>query len=189
MKLQLLSLGLFSLACNLMGFGGGKGMSVSAGSQNEIKITASGSVIPGTINVSLNATSGSLSPNTSGVFSLGVMDNGDDRIFPSGVTCGSAGVPCLYTTIPVWQIDESAKTATLTFDQKLPTNLYSSFGGNVDQLANGNVEYDLCNVQGGSDVFEVTNEGAPQTVWNMRVTGTNVYRGFRIPSLYPGVQW
>ena len=129
------------------------------------------------------------SPNTSGVFSLGVMDNGDDRIFPSGVTCGSAGVPCLYTTIPVWQVDESAKTATLTFDQKLPTNLYSSFGGNVDQLANGNVEYDLCNVQGGSDVFEVTNEGAPQAVWNMRVTGTNVYRGFRIPSLYPGVQW
>ena len=47
MKLQLLSVGLFLLVCNLMGFGGGKGMSVAAGSQNEIKITASGSVVPG----------------------------------------------------------------------------------------------------------------------------------------------
>ncbi len=28
------------------------------------------------------------SANTTGVFSLGVMDNGDDRIFPTGVTCG-----------------------------------------------------------------------------------------------------
>ena len=32
-------------------------------------------------------------PNTTGVFSLAVMDNGDDRIFPNGVTCGAAGDP------------------------------------------------------------------------------------------------
>jgi len=133
------------------------------------------------------------SPNTSGVFSLGVMDNGDDRIFPPGVTCGTSGAPsCLYTTIPVWQIDEGAKTATLTFHQILLTNLYSFFGGSVDLLANGNVEYDLCasgGAGGGSDLFEVTQESTPQTVWHMQVTGTNVYQGFRIPSLYPGVQW
>lgn len=48
------------------------------------------------------------------------MDNGDDRIFPAGVTCGSSGAPpCLYSTVPVWQIDQSAKTATLTFHQIL----------------------------------------------------------------------
>jgi hypothetical protein len=133
------------------------------------------------------------SPNTSGVFSLGVMDNGDDRIFPAGVTCGSAGAPpCLYTTIPIWQIDEGAKTATVKFQQKLPANLYSNFGGSVNPLANGNVEYDLCGsggFGGGSDVFEVTQESTPQTVWTMHVNSTNVYRGFRIPSLYPGVQW
>jgi len=130
------------------------------------------------------------STNTAGVFSLGLMDNGDDRIFPTGVTCGSTGAPpCLYTTIPVWQIDETAKTATLTFHQILPTNLYSNFGGNAEQLANGNVEYDLCSVSGGSYVYEVTPESTPQTVWTMHVTGTNLYRAFRIPSLYPGVQW
>jgi arylsulfate sulfotransferase len=130
---------------------------------------------------------GFFSPNTTGVFSLGLMDNGDDRIFPAGVTCGSAGAPpCLYTTIPVWQIDETAKTATFTFHQILPTSLYSFFGGNTEQLANGNVEYDLCS-QG--KVFEVTPESSPQTVWTLQVTGTNLYRAFRIPSLYPGVQW
>ena len=30
---------------------------------------------------------------------------------------------------PVFQIDENAKTATLTFHQILPANLYSFFGG------------------------------------------------------------
>jgi len=131
------------------------------------------------------------SPNTTGVFSLGVMDNGDDRMFPSGVACGSAGAPpCLYTTVPIWQIDEGAKTATFLFHQKLLANLYSVFGGNVDMLSNGNVEYDLCAlVAGGSDIFEVTQDSTPQTVWNMHVYYTNAYRAFRISSLYPGVQW
>ena len=135
------------------------------------------------------------SANTTGIFSLGVMDNGNDRIFPAGVTCGSAGAPpCLYSTVPVWQIDESAKTATLTFHQIVPPNLYNIFGGNAEQLANGNVEYDLCGIGVGvtvanSSVFEVTQESTPQTVWNMQVTGTYLYRAFRIPSLYPGVQW
>jgi hypothetical protein len=133
------------------------------------------------------------SPNTSGVFSLGLMDNGDDRIFPAGVTCGSLGAPpCLYSTVPVFQINEIAMTATLTFHQILPPNLYNYFGGNTEQLANGNVEYDLCGVVASgasSDVYEVTQQGDPQTVWSMQVTGTNLYRAFRIPSLYPGVQW
>lgn len=130
------------------------------------------------------------STNTTGTFSLGVMDNGDDRIFPPGITCGSSGAPpCLYSTIPVWQINESALTATLTFHQVLPTNLYSDFGGNAEQLPNGDVEYDLCGVGSGSYVYEVTQTSTPETVWNMQVTGTNLYRAFRVPSFYPGVQW
>ena len=133
--------------------------------------------------------------NTTGVFSLGVMDNGNDRMFPTGITCGSSGAPpCLYSTVPIWQIDEGAKTATLTFHQIAPPALYNSFGGNTDSLANGNVEYDLCGIGVGvsppsSSVFEVTQESTPQTVWSMQVNGTYLYRAFRIPSLYPGVQW
>ena len=139
------------------------------------------------------------SPNTSGVFSLGMMDNGDDRIFPKGVTCQATGTPlCLYTTIPVFRLDEGAKTATLQFHQILPGNLYSYFGGNTEQLANGNTEYDLAGtvVPGSamsSDIYEVTPGSSltapPQTVWHMALRNANAYRGYRIGSLYPGVQW
>jgi arylsulfate sulfotransferase len=134
--------------------------------------------------------------NTTGIFGLTAMDNGDFRLFPAGVTCGNSGAPlCLYSTVPVLQINESAMTATLSFLQILPTNLYNWFGGNAEQLANGNEEYDLCGLGGeyqlgvGSAVYEVTQNNNPQTVWTMQVTGTNLYRASRIPSLYPGVQW
>jgi hypothetical protein len=130
------------------------------------------------------------SPNSSGNFALGLMDNGDDRIFPAAVVCGTMGAPaCLYTTIPVFQIDEGAKTATLTSHQILPTSLYSSWGGNTELLTNGNIEYDLAGVGADSDIFEVTHTSTPETVWHMHSTGSNAYRGYRIPSLYPGVQW
>ena len=34
--------------------------------------------------------------NTTGQFSMALFDNGDDRVFPSGVTCGATGAPpCL----------------------------------------------------------------------------------------------
>ncbi len=130
------------------------------------------------------------SPNTTGVFSLGLVDNGDDRVFPSDVTCGATGAPpCLYSTIPVFKIDEIGKTATLTFHQIIPTAQYSFWGGNAELLANGNVEYDLCAVGSNSYVNEVTQEATPQTVWSMTSNGVNLYRAFRIPSLYPNVQW
>ena len=48
--------------------------------------------------------------NTTGQFGLAVFDNGDDRVFPQGVS------PTLYSTVPVFSIDETAKTATLTFN-------------------------------------------------------------------------
>lgn len=133
------------------------------------------------------------SNNTSGVFSLGMMDNGDWRPFAVGVTCGTTGnPPCLYSTVPIYQIDETAKTATLTFHQIAPTtpvNEYNSFGGNVTWLANGNVEYDLCGTSTGSYVYEVTRTASPQTVWTMHVSNTNLYRASRIESMYPNTPY
>ncbi|MGC1782965.1 MAG: aryl-sulfate sulfotransferase, partial [Acidobacteriaceae bacterium] len=128
----------------------------------------------------------------SGIYSLGLMDNGDDRQFPAGVNCGTGNAPpCLYTTVPVMQLNESTKIAALTFHQIVPTNLYNSFGGDTNSLQNGNVEYDLCGETTGtnSDVFEVTQTSNPQTVWHMRSTGTQLFRTYRYSSLYPGVQW
>jgi arylsulfate sulfotransferase len=128
--------------------------------------------------------------NTTGVFSLGVMDNGDDRSFPTGTQCGTAGAPsCLYSSAMVFQIDETGKTATITFHHILPDSEYISWGGNVEQMANGNVEYDLAGLGGASIINEETQDANHQTVWTMKSAYTNLYRAFRIPSPYPGVQW
>jgi arylsulfate sulfotransferase len=129
--------------------------------------------------------------NTTGQFGLTVFDNGNDRVFASGVTCGATGAPpCLYSTVPVLQIDETAMTATLAFHPTTPT--YSFFGGNSAALANGNVEF--CEAAGGSmassgAIYEYTQGSSPQQVWQMQVQGEYAYRGQRIPSFYPGVQW
>ena len=131
-----------------------------------------------------------VSKNTTGKFTLAVFDNGDDRVFPSGVTCGTSGEPpCLYSTAQIYDIDETAKTATLTFNPN--TVNYSFFGGNNAVLANNNVEY--CESAGGpgtaGDIYEVTQDTSAATVWHMLITGQYAYRGQRVPSLYPGVQW
>jgi len=38
-------------------------------------------------------------------------------------------------------------------------------------------------------IFEVSKTTPPVTVWTMQISGQFAYRGIRIPSLYPGVQW
>lgn len=132
-----------------------------------------------------------VSANTTGTFSLAVMDNGDDREFPAGVTCGASGEPaCAYSTAEVLQLDENAKTATITFHD-FP-NLYSFWGGNAEVLANGNLEYDLCAAAPGGNavILEVPQQENPrQIAWQMNIPGDDTYRGYRLPSLYPGVQW
>ncbi len=59
-------------------------------------------------------------------------------------------------------------------------------------LENGNVEYDECGITTPANngaIYEVTQTSPPETVWQMQVGGQYPYRGMRIPSLYPGVQW
>ncbi|MGH9523113.1 MAG: aryl-sulfate sulfotransferase, partial [Terriglobales bacterium] len=120
--------------------------------------------------------------------------NGDDRgvVDVVGGTCGQgAPTPDCYSTVPVLNIDEIAMTATLVFHPTTPG--YSYFGGNAEVLKNGNVEYDECNdgslTGSNGTVLEVTESPTPQMVWQMTVSGQDVYRAMRIPSLYPGVQW
>jgi hypothetical protein len=131
-----------------------------------------------------------VSSNTTGNFKLAVMDNGDNRLFPSGLTCGATGAPACYTTIPIMQVDENAKTASFLFHQILSPAIYSSFAGSTRVLPNANIEYNLASVY-GTDAFtyEVTPTDTPQTVWAMHIVNRVTYRSFRMPSLYPGVQW
>jgi hypothetical protein len=129
------------------------------------------------------------STNTTGKFSLVLFDNGNDRYFPSGqVHCATTGSSTCYSTVPLLDIDETARTATLRWSLTAP--FYSFFGGNAEVLKNSNVEYcESATSAGNGIIYEVTQQGIPQIVWQMHPTGIYTYRGQRIPSLYPGVQW
>jgi arylsulfate sulfotransferase len=136
------------------------------------------------------------STNTEGTFPLAVFDDGNDREFPPGTSCSQPpqaacqSMCACYSTGEIYQLDETAKTATILF-RDVP-NLYSFFGGNAEVLANGDLEYDLSAglPSGGTVVLEVTQQENPrQVVWQMTIQSVDAYRAFRLPSLYPGVQW
>jgi hypothetical protein len=132
-----------------------------------------------------------ISPNSSGTFQILLFDDGNDRVLDStGTVCGST-VPC-WSRVPILQLDDTANTATLEWVDDLAP-VFVSFGGSARLLANGNVEFAECApiAPPGAPVsiYEVTKTSPPQTVWQMQIAGQDAYRGFRIPSLYPGVQW
>ena len=59
---------------------------------------------------------GYFTPNTTGVFRIGLMDNGNDRIFPSGQVICKPGAPAnaqCYSTMPLLELNESSMTATM----------------------------------------------------------------------------
>jgi arylsulfate sulfotransferase len=135
-----------------------------------------------------------VSPNSSGIFQLLLFDDGGRRVLDSsGTTCGVT--PC-ESRVPLFQLDETAKTATIQWVDKLAP-AFSFFGGSARLLQNGNIEFDDCGLTvpgtgapaNSSTIMEVTKTTPPQTVWQMQVTGQYAYRSYRIPSLYPGVQW
>lgn len=133
-----------------------------------------------------------VSPNSAGDFSLMFFNNGNNRLVDANNdVCGTAGqIPC-YSSVPIFDINENTKSAQVLMEDKL-SPAYSVCCGNASLLSNGDVEYDVAfnvNTPGMSDVQEVTAGSSPQLVWQMNIKGPLAYRAFRIPSLYPGVQW
>jgi hypothetical protein len=132
-------------------------------------------------------------PNTTGVFRLGLLDNGNDRMFPpptGQVLCkpGAPGSAQCYSTVPILELNESNMTATLiAHDVPLPS-YYSFFGGNVELLANGNVHADFCSPAAGAIVQEL-DPSLTHVVWQETTANADQFRVDRLPSLYPGVQW
>ena len=130
---------------------------------------------------------------TAGKFGLAVFDNGDDRMYPNGETCAQSGaVTCPnYSSAQVLNIDETSKTASFVFHDILAN--YSNFGGNAEVLANGHIEFDLCSDPSvgvaASSLYEVTPDSPPLTVLRITTPLLHGYRIYRLPSLYPGVQW
>lgn len=131
-----------------------------------------------------------ISPNNSGVFSLMFFDNGNNRLMDSNNdVCGTPGVGACYSDAPIFQIDETAKSATaLWLDDLLPA--YSICCGDSLMLPNGNTEFDIAadvNTPAVSKIEEVSE--SQNLLWEIYVTDQLAYRGFRIPSLYPGQTW
>jgi hypothetical protein len=134
-----------------------------------------------------------VSPNTTGVFNLELVDNGDNRgLFdvPSAA-CGNPGEPACYSTIPIFQVDEVGMTATILWQDDL-SPVYTAQGGSAQLLNDNRVVFDLqapSDVPGGGQYMEITHDASQLIVLQMNVTGQSAYRGVHLPSLYPGVQW
>jgi arylsulfate sulfotransferase len=123
-------------------------------------------------------------------FRMAIYDNGDFRIGSDGVSCGPPPAPPCYSRAAIFDVDEATHLANLTW-QYVP-GFYSFWGGNVGVLTNGDFEFDssaYSSTGAGSQITEVTQTDNPQVVWEMNINGASAYRGYRIPSLYPGVAW
>jgi hypothetical protein len=124
---------------------------------------------------------------------LAIWDNGDFRVTDtSGTVCGSAGTPICYSRATIYQVDESAMVADLPWEYA--PGYFSIWGGSINQLANGNIEFDINSPDTprtlASEVQEVTQTSTPQIVWQMDFAAPmNAYRAYRVPSLYPGINW
>jgi len=132
-------------------------------------------------------------PNTTGDFRLGLMDNGNDRIFPAPVgqvLCNpkAPGNGQCYSTMPVLEINEADRTATLVTHYDPPPSYFSFFGGNVQQLSNGDIHVNFCAPAKGAIVQEL-DPTASHVVWQGTTANADQFHVDRLPSLYPGVQW
>lgn len=132
------------------------------------------------------------SPNTSGIFSLMFFNNGDSRLLDANNdVCGTTGQIACYSSVPIFQVNEYTKTASVLWEDKLAP-AYSICCGDALILPTGNVEFDVAydvNTPNVSYVEEVTQTQSPELLWRMNITNQLAYRAYRIPSLYPGVTW
>ncbi len=149
-----------------------------------------------------------VSQKSAGVFSVTLFDDGNNRVLNNNndntSICGTGPVaPQCSSAAPILELDETAKTATIQF-RSIPPNYttpptvveFAAFGGSSRLLANNDLEYDLCglaapgtqSLNNQSDILEVAQPSG-SIAWRMQLSGNYAYRSFRIPSLYPGVQW
>ncbi len=127
-----------------------------------------------------------LSANSTGVFQLGMFDNGNSRIMnDSGAKCGDSGQPGCYSTVPIFEIDENNRTAKVLWRDKL--DFFSNAVGNMQVLDNGDVWFDAGRIGNLSLIREVTREANPQTVLQIQVN-TIVYRAIHVPAARLGLQ-
>jgi arylsulfate sulfotransferase len=134
-----------------------------------------------------------VSANSAGVLSLMFFNDGNNRLMDSNNdVCGAPGVGACYSSVPIFQLDESANTATVLWEDNL-LPYFSTCCGDALLLPNGDMEVDIANdftvTPNFSDILEVTQTQSPALVWEMQIFDQLAYRGMRIPSLYPDQIW
>jgi arylsulfate sulfotransferase len=134
-----------------------------------------------------------VSANSAGVLSLMFFNDGNNRLMDSNNdVCGTPEIGACYSSVPIFQLDESANTATVLWEDNL-LPYYSTCCGDALVLPNGDVEVDVANdftvTANYSDILEVTQTQSPELVWEMQIYNQLAYRGMRIPSLYPDQVW
>jgi arylsulfate sulfotransferase len=119
------------------------------------------------------------------ITSMTVVDNGNYR---------AGTYPNPYSRGLIVNVDEQKRTVEVAWQYPVTPDFYSYWGGNVVQLPNGNMEICMSRPLPAdpkplhSFAREVTFQ-TQELVWQLDITPPYAYRSYRIPSLYPGVQW
>jgi arylsulfate sulfotransferase len=107
-----------------------------------------------------------LTSNSAGIFQMMFFNNGNNRLVDSNNdVCVTSAVPGCYSSVPIFELNESAKTAQVLWETNLASH-YSVCCGNAEELSNGNVEYDVAfdvNTPNQSFIQEVTQEQPPNS--------------------------
>jgi hypothetical protein len=132
-----------------------------------------------------------VSPNSTGAIQIAMFDNGNDRpLDNNGDLCAGYVQPLCFSTAAIFQVDESARTASRWWSFTTP---FSWWGGTTRELPNSDIFVDETapgdlNLT-SSRVLELTQSPNPAIIWQMEIDNQNSYRTIHLPSLYPGVQW
>lgn len=130
-----------------------------------------------------------------GQMRLALFDDGNDRPNDSGQPCISGGpINGCFSRGVILDLDEHSFTAHINFESSVTDPSappwYSFWGGSVAVLGNGDLEMDFTQptTQALSKIVEVSRTDK-SVLWQMKIVGGSAYRAYRIPSLYPGIQW
>lgn len=121
-----------------------------------------------------------LTTSGTSITSLTVVDNGNYR---------PGTDPPEFSRCLIVQLNEAAMTAEVAWQYPQSPDFYSYWGGDVVQLGNGDMEICMSRPTPQHSFAREVNFQSGTLQWEMLIAPPYAYRSYRMPSLYPGVQW